>query len=278
MELTEANMNRREQIWHITSKRELPSDEAQIYLPIGDLTQSDERHLGAPIVLFEKATGRQDVLGRRFPIFGYYLSNEPNLLLEKMAMAHLIFQGLWVMPIQEIIEEEKDSTGRGLPFNDGSFTYDGQLHRIEVTGAYPRYSSGANLREMYARASSRPTGVKPQIAPRLECLTCHIIEDVYVGTLNDPVPHYKDHCWTCWFPPGWPGSEFPKEPIARLSPIDDSPKAMSTAINQAISSKANGFRRNPITEPVCLIVMTQGFPIPRDEEWIADVLNGLLMS
>ena len=267
------DMSRSKPIWRIAIMPDLPDDEAQIYLPQGDLTQSDERHMGAPIILYEKTTRTLESRGRRFPIFRYYLSGEPNTLLERMAVAQLIFQGLWVLPIQQVIEEEKGNTGEGLPFNDGSFSYGGQPYRVEVTGTYPQYPSGANLREMYGRASSKTAAFKPQVAPRLECLTCQDTRDIYVRTVDDPVPHQADHTWICWFPPGWPGSKFSNEPTARLSPINDSPEFMATAMRDAVSSKAKKLRQNPPAEQVCLVVMAQGFPMPSDKKWVDSVLE-----
>ena len=265
-------MKRSKPIWRKTILPGLPDDEAQIYLPQGSLTQSKERHLDAPVVLYERTTPASDTRGNRFPIFGYYLGGESNPLLERIATAYLIFQGLWVLPVQQVAEEEKDSTGEGLPFNDGSFTYNDQLHRVEVTGAYPRYPSGENLRSLYGRATSKEPTLKPQVAPRIECKTCQDTEDFYIGTVDDPVPHPAHHAWVCWFPAGWPGSEFPYEPTARLSPVDDRPEAMVIAMQDAIRSKADKLRQNPLKEPVCLIVISQGFPIPNDDGWIAAAL------
>ena len=141
-------MRRSIPVWHTTAVPELPDDEVQVYLPQGDLTQSYERHMGAPIVLYERTTPASDKRGNRFPIFGYYLGGESTPLLERIAIVHLAFQGLWVLPIQQVLEEQKDSTGAGLPFNDGSFSYNGQPHRVEVTGTYPKYPSGKNLKSV----------------------------------------------------------------------------------------------------------------------------------
>ena len=257
--------------WHITALPELPDDEAQIYLPQGDLTQSYERHMGAPIVLHERTAPTSHARGTRFPILGYYLGGESNPLLERIATAHLIFQGLWVLPFHHVVEEDKGTTGEGLPFNDGSFTYNGQSYRVEATGTYPRYPSGKNLREMYGRAASN-TAPKPQKAPRLECLTCQDEQDVYIKTVDDPVPHDTTHDWICWFPAGWPGSNFPQKPTARLSPIDDRPEAMVRAVQAAISSKADKLLQNSFEEPVCLIVISQGFPIPTEVGWTRNVV------
>ena len=263
-------MRRGRPAWHTTALPELPDDEAQMYLPQGDLTQSYERHIGVPIVLYERTVPTLDARGNRFPILGYYLGGESNPLLERMAIAHLIFQGLWVLPIQQVVEEEKDSTGKGLPFNDGAFTYNDQLYRAEVVGTYPRYPSGKNLRDMYGKAVSKTTP-KPQIAPRLECLTCRSEQEVYVKTVDSPVPHRTDHDWICWFPAGWPGSNFPDQPTVRLPPIDDRPEAMVTAMQAAITSKADKLRQTTLKEPVCLIVISQGFPIPSDDGWIRTI-------
>ena len=47
---------------------------------------------------------------------------------------------------------------------------------------------------------------------------------------------------------------------------------MATAMQDAIRSKADKLRQSPLEEPVCLIVVSQGFPIPDDDGWIAAVL------
>ncbi len=265
-------MKREKPVWRKTTLTGLPDDEAQIYLPQGSLTQSYERHIDAPIVLYERTAQSLDTRGNRSPIFGYYLGGESNPLLERMAVANLIFQGLWVLQVQGVAEEEKDSTGEGLPFNDGQFTFNGQLYRVEVTAAYPRYPSGENLRSVYGRASAKVPTLKPRDAPRIECITCQDTEDVSIATVDGPVPHPVHHAWICWFPAGWPGSEFPNQPTARLSPIDDRPEAMATAMRDAIRSKADKLRQIPLEEPVCLIVISQGFPIPDDGRWIAAAL------
>ena len=254
-------MGRSTNTWGLTTTSQLHDDQAWIYLPQGDLTANFAKHMDAPVVLYQRQSEASDGRGSIYPIWGYYLGGEATALQERIALANLIFQGMWVAPITSIMEEDKDSTGEGLPFNDGSFLYNDQAYRIEITGAYPRYPSGVNLRELYGRASSKLGAVGALLAPRVECLTCDTSQYIYVGRIDDPIPHAVGHTWSCWFPAGWPGSQFPNQPIARLSPLEDGPEAMTAVTRDVVRAKAAKFRNTGLSDPVCLIIITQGFPL-----------------
>ena len=60
-------MKREKPVWRKTTLMGLPDDEAQIYLPQGGLTQSYERHLDAPVVLYERTAPSLDSRGKQIP-------------------------------------------------------------------------------------------------------------------------------------------------------------------------------------------------------------------
>ena len=158
----------------------------------------------------------------------------------------------WGLPLTDLKINPKTT------YPDGWAQYNGCPVNIEVTKVQPRWPSDATLAALTdgQRAGKAAT---PDKVPVVQCRQCGIFEVPEVIDIHNLPDHDENHVWTCTYPAGMIGPDWPDHLTALPELCIDAQHFMEQ-IKKAADAKSDKAQRDDSGNRNWLVLVIQGFP------------------
>ena len=169
----------------------------------------------------------------------------------------------WGLPLTDLKINPKTT------YPDGWAQYNGCPVNIEVTKVQPRWPSGTTLA---ALTDGQRVGkaANPDQVPVVQCHQCGIFEVPEVNDVHALPDHDENHVWTCTYPAGMVGPDWP-DPLTSLPELRIDAQHLMEQINKAADAKSAKAQGDDSGNRNWLVLVVQGFPT--FEEWYEQLLH-----